>query len=167
MTIERTFWDLMRASGSVFESTLHGVSMEPTIPDGARIQISPKPAGGFAVGQVAACVLKDEALFAHRIVHRGAGGVVLTRGDHRVLCDPPTREDQILGVVTALWQEGAWRAPGTEPDRGAAIRSVSAAHRLLLRMCLPLHFELARRVAGTTLIAGSLFKRMRSALAGK
>jgi hypothetical protein len=34
-------------------------------------------------------------------------------------------------------------------------------------MCLPLHFELARRVAGTTLIAGSLFKRMRSALAGK
>jgi hypothetical protein len=158
----QSFWEMLRNSGRVFESSIKGISMEPTIPEGARVRIRPRPADTYQLGQIVACELND-VLFAHRIVYCGSAGrcrdFVLTQGDGHVLCDPPTRKSKILGVIEGFWVDGAWRKPGPPLTRGRSLRAVSMLHQLLIRMCLPVHYEFARRVAGTSLILASLFRR--------
>jgi len=164
----RSFYELLRKSERVFETTVKGASMEPTIPDGARIQIRPRPIDAYANGQVVACVASDE-LFAHRVVFCGSRGrsrdLVITLGDNLTLCDPPTRKGDILGEVTALWQDGRWRAPVLEGIRGRAAQALSNLHLAFIRACLPVHYEFARRVTGISLIAAGLLRRVRAAIA--
>src|SRR5436190_7248117 len=93
--------ELRGKSGRSIESTIRGTSMEPTLPDGARIKVCPSRTGTYEVGEIAAC-LHGGSLVAHRIVSRGAGrarGYVVTQGDGRLICDRPLRVDDILGVV--------------------------------------------------------------------
>jgi hypothetical protein len=153
---------LLRRSPAGLESSIHGTSMEPAIPDGSRIRIRP---GSCEPGQVAACIL-GERLFAHRIVHRGRdrqGAFVLTRGDGWLLCDPPTREERILGVVSEYWDGRAWQAPGAPVPLRSWRRAVSLASFGLVRASLVIHHECARRVAGSLLALGALCKRLRRA----
>lgn len=151
---------LLRKSGTRFESTIRGVSMAPTIPDGARIRIGPPASGAFAPGQVVACV-SGETLFAHRVVYAGAdrrGALVLTRGDGWMLCDPPTPHERILGEVSAWWDGSAWRAPGPAAPRRGWRRALAGWSYWSVRLALRLHREVARRTAGTWLAFGALFK---------
>jgi hypothetical protein len=168
-TAPQPFWELMRDSKCVFETTVKGTSMEPTIPDGTRVRIRASDAAALQVGEVVACVSKG-ALFAHRVVHfrpRGPGGpCVITRGDNLALCDPPTRASEVLGRVTEIESAEGWRAPGPQPGLPLAMRGISAAHRAMIRAFLALHFEVARRVAGTSLILGVRVRRARVAMLG-
>ena len=151
---------LLRKSGTPFESTLRGVSMAPTIPDGARIRIGPPAGGAFVPGQVVACV-SGETLFAHRVVYAGAdrrGAVVLTRGDGWMLCDPPTPHERILGEVSAWWDGSAWQSPGPAAPRRGWRRVLAGLSYWNVRLALPIHREVARRTAGTWLGFGALVK---------
>jgi hypothetical protein len=148
----RSFWDLIRDSGGVYESTISGTSMEPTLAHGASVRIRPLPRGAYREGQIVACALKDE-LFAHRIVFCGAEAIV-TRGDNRVLCDPPTPKGEIVGLVEACRTGESWSAPAGPPaPRWPAITS---SNLRLVRASLDVHPELGRRVAGTVLHIGRL-----------
>jgi hypothetical protein len=146
----RSFWDLLRNSGGVFESTISGTSMEPTLSHGARVRIRPLAQHKYHVGQIVACVLKDE-LFAHRIVFCEPQ-VIVTQGDNHVLCDPPTPKREILGVVDEYLSGDVWKAPGAAPP--PRFPGIAAANLRMVRACLHVHFQLGRRAAGTTLHVG-------------
>jgi hypothetical protein len=150
----RSFWDLLRNSGGVFESTISGTSMDPTLPHGARVRIRPLAQREYHEGQIVACVLKDE-LFAHRIVFCELQAIV-TQGDNRVLCDPPTRKNQILGEVAEYCVGDGWIAPGAPPRPRRP--GVTAANLRMVRACTRVHFELGRRVAGTVLHVGRFLR---------
>jgi hypothetical protein len=94
-------------SGAPLESTIAGPSMLPTLPPGAQVRIEAAPWGPGDVIAFAA----GRGLVAHRVVGQGRGARarawVVTRGDARVLCDPPGRVAHVAGRVAA------WRAPGS------------------------------------------------------
>jgi hypothetical protein len=142
--------------------------MEPAIPDGARVRIRPVPADDYRAGHVVACVTSGE-LFAHRIVFCGmrgrSRGLVITLGDNLLLCDPPTRKSDILGLVSEYLAGGIWRPPGPPEPRGRLRAAVMYGHRALLRICLSIHYEFGRRIGGITLLAAVFLKRIRSVLA--
>ena len=168
-TAPQPFWNLVRDSNCVFETTVKGTSMEPTIPDGTRVRIRASDAAALQVGEVVACVSKG-ALFAHRIVHfrpRGPGGAcVITRGDNLALCDPPTRASEVLGRVTEIESAEGWRPPGPQAELPPAMRRIAVLHHTMIRAFLTLHFEVARRVAGASLILGIRLRRARIAVLG-
>src|SRR5262245_32949148 len=145
---------LLGKSGRAIESTIQGTSMEPTIPDGARIKVCPSPTGRYEIGDVAACVHRG-ALVAHRIVSFGAGrarGYVITQGDGRLICDRPLRREEILGAVTEFSVAGAWHAPAREASRGPLQRVLARAHLRLIELCLAISYGLACHVARATLL---------------
>lgn len=163
----QTFWDLLRSSGCVFEADVKGSSMEPTLPDGARVRIRPVPAEEYRTGHVVACVASGE-LFAHRIVFCGLRGrsrdVVITQGDNLLLCDPPTRKSDILGLVSEYLAAGKWCPPGPFEASGRGRGAVARAHLELLRLCVSIHYEVGRRVGGSLLLVASFLRRARSML---
>jgi hypothetical protein len=155
---------LLRRSGTRFESTVCGVSMAPAIPDGARIRIGPPRGGTFAPGQVVACV-SGSTFFAHRVVYAGRdrrGALVITRGDGWMLCDPPTPHERILGEVSEWWDGGAWQAPGPAAPLRSWRRALATSSYWSVRLSLPIHREFARRMAGTWLGFGALFKSIKA-----
>jgi hypothetical protein len=155
----REWWDLLRGSGATFEAPIRGVSMLPTLAPGQRVRIRPLPGADYRIGDVVVCVLRDE-LFAHRIVRRqgrGAREAVITLGDNRQLCDPPTRVRDILGRVESALHGNDWR-PLPAPPRPAPPRA-ARCHGALIGACLVLHFEVARRVAGTSLLLADFVQR--------
>lgn len=160
MGAQRTFWDLLRLSGGAYEATIHGTSMEPTLLHGARIRIRPLPPQDYREGQVVACALGDE-LFAHRIVHC-AERAVLTRGDNRVLCDPPTDKAHVIGVVLEHWEEGQWMPLAAGPS--SRLPRLTSANERLVRACLGTHLDFSRRVAGTVLHLGRFYRMALAAL---
>src|SRR5687768_9423610 len=102
---------LLRRAGSRFESEIRGCSMAPTIANGARVRIGPAAGGEHCVGDIVACVIGG-ALFTPRIIFRDpASGIVLTRGDGWILCDPPTPPHRIVGTVCEHHRDGVWRTP--------------------------------------------------------
>ena len=98
------------------ESAIHGSSMAPAIPAGARIRIrigEPRPS---QVGDVV-FYLADDGYTVHRIVHRmrtSGADYLLTAGDARFAPDPPVAGGQVLGTVVEVESNGQWRAPGAE-----------------------------------------------------
>jgi hypothetical protein len=160
MPAARTFWDLLRQSGGAYEATIDGTSMLPTLAHGARVRIRPLPLEAYSEGQIVACALGDE-LFAHRIVHCEADAVV-TRGDNRVLCDPPTGKTDIIGVVLEHQVGGSWVPCALAPL--PRLPRVTAANERLVRACMLMHFDFARRVAGTVLHVGRYYRIATAAL---
>ena len=151
---------LLRKSAG-FESTIVGISMEPTIPNGANIRIRPLITSEYKEGQVVACVVGN-SLFAHRIVYCGQGArsaaYILTQGDGWVLCDPPTPKNNILGMITEYSDGVIWRTPATGRLRTPWKNMVSIASFWLIRLSLAIHYEFARRVAGLCLRIGAACK---------
>jgi len=166
----RALASLLRASGREIESTIRGVSMEPTIPNGARIKVCPPESGDYRIGEIAVCLI-EKTQFAHRIVYCGGIGktsaFVLTQGDRSLLCDPPTRKSEILGVVKAFSVDGIWHVPAGRPSRRPWQQALADGHVRMIEMCLGVHHEFARRVSGTFLTFGSIPHRLRSKLAAK
>jgi len=153
---------MLRKAETVFESTIAGSSMEPAIPDGAKIRIQPRATHDYRVGNIVACATGN-ALFAHRIVYCGKSprtrAYVITKGDGWVLCDSPTPRIAILGEVMAYCQDGVWLQPDKHAAAVAANRVIGAASLWLIRSALFIHLEFARRVAGICLLSGGLCKR--------
>jgi GNAT superfamily N-acetyltransferase len=93
--------------GTTFRSD--GTCMYPTIRPGDRLRIQSRPAREVQVGDIAVC-RRSNHLFSHRVVAAGSDqgrAFVVTRPD-RVLDrdDPPTFDDHLLGIVTAIERRG-------------------------------------------------------------
>jgi hypothetical protein len=80
----------------------------------------------------------------------------VTRGDNRALCDPPTSRGDIIGVVREQWAAGEWVALAAAPS--PRLPRLTAANDGLVIACMRLHFDFARRVAGTTLHLGRFYR---------
>lgn len=98
----------LNRSGSV-RWPLHGHSMTPTLPAGCEIEIAPLPSEVHLGDLVVFC--SEEALVAHRLVHRSQG-YWITQGDGLWIPDVPIESDQVLGVVTAAYVDGDRCWPG-------------------------------------------------------
>lgn len=102
-----------------FRWRLFGTSMWPTLPPGCEVEIAPLPPGGPRVGDVVV-FLDRNTLIAHRLVRR-QGDLWVAQGDGRLGPDPLLRADQLVGRVTAAWQDGrpVW------PRRGEKLRATA------------------------------------------
>jgi hypothetical protein len=101
-----------RRNGCQVECGLRGGSMEPSIPARSRIRITfgePR----FRTGEVVAFMAGGRVV-AHRVAYRAFARRtwLVTRGDARLLPDPPIEAGCVLGRVTAVDSGTGWRAPG-------------------------------------------------------
>jgi hypothetical protein len=87
----------------VFRFPLRGASMRPTLPVECDIEIVPLPSQ-MPLGALIVFVI-DDTLIAHRLVRR-SGGLWIAQGDGRLGPDRPLEPSQILGLVTAAYQDG-------------------------------------------------------------
>jgi hypothetical protein len=137
--------------GRVLRVRFTGSSMEPAIASGADVLLVCGTA--CAPGDVVA-VRAAGAVLVHRVVARGRDGTwLLTRGDARLVPDPPVRAEDVIGRVTGRRAGGGFEdVPGgrgspaagvvlasfvalmraSPAAGGAAIAAVTALRRLLL-----------------------------------
>jgi hypothetical protein len=92
-----------------FRWRMRGASMTPTLPPGCEIEIAPAPAA-IPLGALLVFV-GNASLVAHRLVHRTPAFLV-TQGDNRREPDPWLRPNQVLGLVTAAYQDERHIWPG-------------------------------------------------------
>ncbi|MFQ5702919.1 MAG: nucleotidyltransferase family protein [Gemmatimonadales bacterium] len=125
----RAVTKLLRRSDREIESTISGVSMGATIPDGSTIRITYHQPEAMSVGQVIAFIASN-GLVAHRIVARGYGrrgrSFLITRGDATCICDAPVQKADVLGAVTAYKQWSGW-CDVPAPPRLPGLRGAVAA----------------------------------------
>jgi hypothetical protein len=86
-----------------FRFPLRGASMRPTLPAACDIEVIPLPAQ-VPLGSLIVFVIGD-TLIAHRLVRR-SGGRWIAQGDGRLGPDRPLDPSQILGAVSAAYQDG-------------------------------------------------------------
>lgn len=117
---------------SEFESAIHGSSMAPAIPAGARLRVRISGQIPSQVGDVV-FYLADDGYTVHRVVHRmrrpSDADYLLTEGDARFAPDPPVPCGQVLGTVVAVESNGQWRPLGP-PTPGPWHRRVVRAMTL-------------------------------------
>ena len=91
------------AREGIFRCPLRGTSMRPTLPVVCDIEIaplsSPTPLGALIV------FVSEDTLIAHRLVRR-SGGHWIAQGDGRLGPDRLLAPSQILGEVSAAYQDG-------------------------------------------------------------
>ena len=125
--------DLLGRSGVDVVSMVTGDSMGVTLPAGSRIRIRAINRDGLREGQVVTFAT-PAGLVTHRIVRRGhsrtARGFVLTRGDARILCDPPLHLDAIAGVATEYWDGVRWTPIPPAPAVAGRYRAIAALARI-------------------------------------
>jgi hypothetical protein len=118
-----------------FESAIHGSSMAPAIPAGARLRVRPVAPPQLCERGDVIFYLADDRYVVHRVVHRPRWGAgrdhLLTCGDLAVAPDPPLRRDRVLGTVSAMQTAAGWRPVGPRIATGSlyrrAMRGVAAA----------------------------------------
>ena len=119
----------LRGPGRSIESTVRGMSMHGCLAPGDHIRIEIEQQRQYASGTVIAFLVGD-ALVVHRVVHRGragtAAGLVLTCGDAPIVPDQPVSQDQILGRVSGVFQNGGWIGPGEISRRSLRARMLRA-----------------------------------------
>jgi hypothetical protein len=116
----------------IVESAIHGSSMAPAIPPGARLRIRLLGQQPCQPGDVAYYWAHD-GYTVHRVVYRARRGsthdYLLTCGDNRLAPDPPVPSDRVLGTVIAVETDGGWRGPGPAiavgPPYRRAIRALT------------------------------------------
>jgi hypothetical protein len=94
--------ETLKLKGS-FCFPLRGASMCPTLPAECEIEIIPLPAK-VPLGALIVFVIND-TLIAHRLVRR-SGERWIAQGDGRRGPDLPLAPEQILGMVSAAYQNG-------------------------------------------------------------
>ena len=120
----------------VFRFPLRGSSMRPTLPAECDIEIVPL-ASQTPLGALIVFVI-DDTLIAHRLVRR-SGGRWIAQGDGRLGPDRPLESSQVLGLVSAAYQNGhrCWPTGASRlltllwVARHWALRPVRAARRSL------------------------------------
>ncbi len=159
----RALLPLFKRAESELESVLTGLSMTPAIPSGASIRIRCAGLDACGVGDIVA-MQDNGTLRVHRVVYRGRGRAaaryLVTRGDALWLPDPPVRIADLLGLVTAVQRDGAWRPPlgAGRPSRRAvlSLRVIASA--------LEANVVLARTLSRAALTTRRMVLRARRAL---
>lgn len=141
---------LLKASGRDIECLVEGTSMGATLPARSQVKIRCGEPEGYVRDAIVAFVA-GRKIVSHRVVHRGRRGMaseyLITRGDGRVLPDPPVRLRSVLGTVTGVWIGDRWVEPSA-PARRPPLRRVPAALLMLLaKAALELNVRLAERLA--------------------
>jgi hypothetical protein len=115
-----------RTPPQTIESTVQGWSMRDAIPDGSRIRIKLNEPGTEKVGDVVAFLVGTRVV-VHRVVYCGrrqpAVGHLLTRGDARIVPDPPLAKAHLLGTVTGIAGGDGWVQVGPR-QRYSAVREL-------------------------------------------
>ena len=103
--------EMLDKEGS-FRFPLRGTSMCPTLPTECDIVITPLPAN-VPLGKPIVFLI-DNTLIAHRLVRR-SGGRWIAQGDGRLGPDRPLAPEQVLGVLSAAYQDGRqiWPRPSS------------------------------------------------------
>ena len=152
----RALSSVLQRSSALIESEIRGSSMDPTLPNEAKVRIACRLTPEYQAGDVVAYVWGDK-LIAHRIVGRGkrrdTRGYYLTRGDGRYLCDPAVSADAILGLVSAWFDGTRWLPVATFPARGVRRWTVRIEQSLL-----EVSPTLTRRVAA---VVSTVLQRVR------
>jgi hypothetical protein len=91
-----------------------GPSMQPSIPDGALLEIRPVVFDELEPGDVVVYHRASE-VFCHRLI-RKAGRACVLKGDALLAADPPVAWAQVLGRVTTVIAEGERFIPLDHPD---------------------------------------------------
>jgi hypothetical protein len=136
---------VLRAGGSIrFE--VRGASMHPLVRDRDVVQVEPATRTSLRAGDVALCEAAEGGLVVHRVTGRAPGRPArfVIQGDQASRPDGALPAEQVYGVVTALYRQGA------RIDMGRpTMRLLGALAALRSRFHLPRHGILhgvARRV---------------------
>jgi hypothetical protein len=129
----------LSSSRPEFESSVHGSSMAPAIPAGARIRVRIDDRSASRVGDIV-FYLAGDGYTVHRVVHRirrpSDEDYLLTEGDARFAPDGPVPCTRVVGTVVAVENNGVWQPPG---------QLKGPWHRRLVRaLTLPLMIVMAR-----------------------
>ena len=119
----------LRGPDRSIESTVTGMSMGAGLPPGSTIRIDLVERDRYEIGEIVAYV-HGKKVVVHRVVHRGtvgrAVGLLLTRGDAPLVPDPPVPHGNVLGPVSAVWNDGNWVRPAIPRMRALPARAVMA-----------------------------------------
>ncbi len=114
-----------------------GRSMEPTVPGGSIVEVTPLPTV-LELGELLAFVPDTAvAMVVHRVIATQIDGSVLTHGDGSTLEDGWSKPERHIGVVRRYWLGGrAYSAiPGQPPARPSKLRrQLQRAARALRRL---------------------------------
>ena len=104
--IERPWRGTAHDTGRPVVLRVTGRSMEPVLPRGARLQVSPTPAEALVPGDLIVFPL-GESVVCHRLI-AVRGRLFHARGDASLSMDPPVHRCQLIGRVTHVLDTG-WR----------------------------------------------------------
>lgn len=139
-----------RASQAVFESTIHGSSMTPAIPTGARFRVQLRDQQFCGLGDVV-FYQTSTGYMVHRVVYRTRRGpsqaYVLTCGDNCLAPDPPVPHESILGIVSAVELAGTWQPPVPPRITSGVKRAIRACTVTTMIAALWCHVATARRLS--------------------
>ena len=140
----------LKAHGQEIECRVDGTSMGATLPARSQVRIRCGEPDEYVRDAIVAFVAGSR-IVSHRIVHRGRRGpaseYLITRGDGRVLPDPPVRLRSVLGTVTGVRVGERWVQPGSPLARPPLRRLPAMLLVLLAKAALELNVRLAERLA--------------------
>jgi hypothetical protein len=125
-----------------------GRSMEPTLPLGARIDVTPLAAGAApAVGEIVLiATASPDVLILHRVMHVSAGGdVIVHQGDAPASAFSTCARDKVLARMTGF--EGDAARPVPTPERLSPAARAQFRRRRLACAAFSRARELARALS--------------------
>jgi hypothetical protein len=138
----------LRRTHALVEMRLGGASMVPTIDPDTRIQVRLTDRE-VRPGDVIVFMSGDRWV-VHRVLYRPRRGraraYLLSKGDAVRLPDPPVRREQVVGVVTAIWQASSWHALPAPVRRPPLARATALASMVAAAMTLAVSPEAAESV---------------------
>jgi hypothetical protein len=134
----------------------HGTCMYPALRPGDVLRIRPCAVADVAVGDIAVC-RTPTYLFSHRVIAKGeeeGRGFIVTRPDRASEGgDPPTFDEDLLGVVTSIRRGGSEVSPRTVAE-GATLPVARRAGLALTERRMRAREQAARAVARLQALPG-------------
>jgi hypothetical protein len=156
---------LLRKNVAVFECSLRGGSMEPTIPAGAEIRIRCAEPDSMREQDVIA-FLSGSEIMVHRLWYRGrslrASRFVVARGDRCLFPDAPIDIASIIGVVEGYRTTGEWQPPVPPSRRRGFGRWVREIAFVSVAAMLEVSVGAARILTGALWRTGATVKLLRA-----
>ncbi len=97
------------ARGGAFSFRATGSSMSPTIRSGETVLVRSREFDRLRPGDVVMACLKGGLVIVHRVIGRTMfenKPTLITMGDNSSSPDLPLTDDEIIGLVTAVWGRG-------------------------------------------------------------